>query len=148
MLTTWQHCPTRWSGSPNRRVSARAAIPGRASITGAIDTGSFRLFNAREAIALHFNVMIHEAWSDQDVEHAIAIFREVETVPADAVNTKTHLRDQIGRKEVHPVEILDDALILSEGNRRDRCIAGRKPNGVVLLFRVLSGRPVIAHDGS
>lgn len=67
----------------NRRVFGTSGYPWASPDYRGDRDRQFACPNAREAIASHFNVMIHEAWSDQDVEHAIAIFREVETAFAE-----------------------------------------------------------------
>ncbi len=62
----------------NRRVFGTSGYPWTSPDYRGDRDRQFACPHAREAIASHFNVMIHEAWSDQDVEQAIAIFTEVE----------------------------------------------------------------------
>lgn len=64
----------------NRRVFGTSGYPWASPAYQGDPDQQFACPNAREAIASHFNVMIHEAWSDQDVEQAIAIIKDVEAM--------------------------------------------------------------------
>lgn len=62
----------------HRRVFGRSGYPWTSPAYQGDPNRSFPCPNARAAIADHFNLMLHEAWSDQDVADALAIFATVE----------------------------------------------------------------------
>jgi dTDP-4-amino-4,6-dideoxygalactose transaminase len=61
-----------------RRVFGRSGYPWRSPAYSGDPDRQFPCPNAHAAIASHFNLMLNEAWSDQDIAAAAAIFRKVE----------------------------------------------------------------------
>ena len=62
----------------HRRVFGRSGYPWASPDYKGDPDRTFPCPNAHAAIADHFNLMIHEAWSEQDVADALAIFKNVE----------------------------------------------------------------------
>ena len=62
----------------HRRVFGRSGYPWTSPDYKGDPHRTFPCPNAHAAIADHFNLMIHEAWNDQDVADALAIFATVE----------------------------------------------------------------------
>jgi perosamine synthetase len=61
-----------------RRVFGKSGYPWASPGYSGDPDRQFPCPNAHAAIASHFNLMIHEAWSDPDVADALTIFRRVE----------------------------------------------------------------------
>lgn len=61
-----------------RRVFGTSGYPWSSPAYGGDPNRRFPCPNAHAAVAEHFNLMIHEAWSDQDIADALAILERVE----------------------------------------------------------------------
>ena len=63
-----------------RRVFGHSGYPWSSPDYKGDPTRQFPCPNAMEAIAMHFNVSIHEGWQAQEIQDALAIFHKVDHV--------------------------------------------------------------------